>query len=104
MPVVASMLPGVFGKGKYLSKSNDVGFRRPVGIVFPANGVADPVKLGHAVGPVTVPPHGSITCCLIAERSPLLSAAVGTVVVNGVAVLKRNASQLKNQNVLSRPS
>src|ERR1700693_1820418 len=58
--------------------------------------------MGAAV--VTVPPHGSQTVCLSAEKSPDSSAGVGTVVVNAVPVRKRNPSQLKNQKVLSRPS
>ena len=40
-----------------------------------------------------------------AEKSPANSAAVGTVVnTGGTPCLRRNASQLKNQKVLSRPS
>src|ERR1700751_1786078 len=120
------IVPGTLGAGKYFSNASEVAFKRAVGIIFgqPApfvhcglafgpvgketNCVAVAVLPGQAPIPgpdvITVPPQGSTTAVVMAEKSPARSAAVGTVVVNAVPVRSRKPSQLKNQNVLSLPS
>src|ERR1700730_11344719 len=100
-----SVVQGELAAGHRFSSASDVGLSREVGITFPGNGVAGPVQLGQAPL-VTVPPQGSIIGAIPgAEKLPANSGVVGTVVKTGEAPWRRrNASQLKNQNVLSRPS
>ncbi len=100
--VVAS--PGAFAAGHRLRSALAVGLIRPPGIELPEKTVGVALLPGQAPSAFTEPAQGSTIGVLMAEKSPLRSAVLGTVVVNGSPVRNRKPSQLANQNVRLRPS
>src|SRR5882724_527193 len=95
-------IPGLFASGHRLSSALAVGLMRPTGIILSWNLVGVAELPGQAPTLFTKPAQGSIIAESIAEKSPMRSAVVGTVAVNGSPVRNRKPSQLVNQNVRLR--
>src|SRR5258708_35930593 len=101
VPVVgASQL--TYAVGHILRRALEVGLIRLPGIALPEKGVGVALLSGQAPSLFTEPAQGSIIGALIPVKSPLRSAVVGTVVVNGSPVRNRKPSQLTNQKVRLR--
>src|SRR6202023_946457 len=82
----------LFGSGRYLSKNWAVGLIRVVGMTFPAKAVRVQGIVAET-GHVGTTDRGSYMGAMPgAEKSPVRSAALGTLVENTVPVRKRNAS------------
>src|SRR5689334_7554142 len=96
------LTPGLLGTGQSDTRALEVELIRPVGIMFPENGVGAASLRGHAPCAFTVLAHGSMIGTLIALKSPNRSSFVGTVAVNGSPVRNRKPSQLANQKVRFR--
>src|ERR1700722_11231897 len=86
------------GSGINLSRNCDVGLIRLAGMTLPANGVR---VLSVVRGSGLTESGSKRVGTPAAEKSPVRSAAVGTVVVNTVPDRSRYASQLKKKKVLS---
>src|SRR5258708_30458522 len=95
--------PGLFASGQRSRSALDVGLIRLEGITLPWKGMGVAELPGQAPTLFTKPAQGSIIAGPIAEKSPVRSALVGTVAVNGSPVRSRKPSQLVNQNVRVRP-
>src|ERR1700722_13896149 len=96
-------MPGTFAAGHRSRSAFDVGLTRFAGMRLPSNTVGVTLLPGQAPRLLTTPAQGSISGVLIAEKLPMRSSVVGTVVVNGSPVRKRKPSQLANKKVRLRP-
>src|SRR5713101_5101629 len=78
---------GLVGRGMNPSKNCEVGLRRPAGIMFPANAVRrQTVPAAHNGSTES---GSKIVGTPAAEKSPVRSAAVGTIVENTVPDRRR---------------
>src|ERR1700730_12867070 len=78
---------GLVGWGINPSKNCDVGLRRPAGITLPANAVRG--QVAPAAQPGSTESGSKIVGTPAAEKSPVRSAAVGTIVENTVPDRRR---------------
>src|SRR5713226_2051492 len=103
-PVLAALMKllvkavGLVGRGMSPSKNCDVGLMRPGGMMLPVKAVR---LLSVVRGSGSTVSGSKMVGTPAAEKSPVRSAAVGTVVVNTVPDRRRYASQLKKKKVLS---